>query len=202
MTDIEKRTLLIENLRSVRAADDPESGKRKFVGYAAVFNSETRINSWLIEKIAPGAFTESIQNDDIRSVWNHNNDFVLARTTNGTLKLTEDEKGLLAEIDPPDTQWARDFQVSIDRGDVSQMSFSFRTISDKWEENQEDNTETRTLLKAKLFEVSPVTFPAYADTTVALRSLESARGSNHKTKMPDYSHLKEEDALFKIIMGV
>ena len=81
------------------------------------------------------------------------------------------------------------------------MSFAFKTIADEWREN-EDNTETRTLKEVQLYEVSPVTFPAYADTTVALRSLESARGGNPKTKMPDYSHLKEEDALFKIIMGV
>lgn len=196
MTDMEKRNFTVEELRAV----EDDTGK-KIVGYAAVFNSEARINSWLRESIAPGAFAASIGKDDIRSVWNHDSNFVLGRNKSGTLALVEDERGLKIEITPPDTQWARDFQVSIDRGDVSQMSFAFKTIADEWREN-EDNTETRTLKEVQLYEVSPVTFPAYADTTVALRSLESARGGNPKTKMPDYSHLKEEDALFKIIMGV
>ena len=196
MADIEKRNFAVTELRAV---EDGE--QRKIVGYAAVFNTEARINSWLIEKIEPGAFAKTIAGDDIRSVWNHDSNFVLGRNKAGTLTLIEDERGLRSENIPPDTQWARDFQVSIDRGDVTQMSFAFEVIDQEWLDN-EDGTETRTIKEVRLFEVSPVTFPAYTDTTVALRSLESARGSRQQTKMPDYSFLKDEDEVFRSIMGV
>jgi phage head maturation protease len=76
---------------------------------------------------------------------------------------------------PPDTQWARDLLTSIDRGDVDQMSFGFRTILDEWE--QKKNESIRTLKEVELVDVSPVTYPAYPDTSVALRSLEEHKES-------------------------
>jgi phage head maturation protease len=76
---------------------------------------------------------------------------------------------------PPDTQWARYLLTSIDRGDVDQMSFGFRTILDEWE--QKKNESIRTLKEVELVDVSPVTYPAYPDTSVALRSLEEHKES-------------------------
>jgi uncharacterized protein len=145
---------------------------RKISGHAAVFDVEGD-GGWFREKIAPGAFTDSVQTDDVRALWNHDANFVLGRNRAGTLKLHEDERGLAIEIDPPDTQFARDLLVSIERGDVSQMSFGFQTVRDSWVRSTDgNNLDVRTLEKVKLFDVSPVTFPFYPETDVAVRSHE------------------------------
>jgi HK97 family phage prohead protease len=145
---------------------------RKITGHAAVFDVEGD-GVWFREKIAPGAFADSVQTDDVRALWNHDANFVLGRNRAGTLRLHEDERGLAIEIDPPDTQFARDLLVSIERGDVSQMSFGFQTVRDSWERSTEGNgQDLRTLEKVKLFDVSPVTFPFYPETDVAVRSHE------------------------------
>lgn len=89
-----------------------------------------------------------------------------------TLFLKEDETGLKVRIVPPDTQWARDLLVPIERGDVSQMSFGFTVISDRW--GTEEGMDVRELVKVKLYDVSPVTFPAYPQTDVGVRSAVEA----------------------------
>ena len=94
---------------------------------------------------------------------------MLGRNKAGTLTLEEDEKGLKVRIVPPDTTWAKDLLVSIKRGDITQMSFGFTVILDRW--SYEDNLDVRELLKVKLFDVSPVTFPAYSQTECGIRSM-------------------------------
>jgi hypothetical protein len=96
--------------------------------------------------------------------------------------LGEDEKGLAIQIDPPDTQYARDLNVSIGRGDISQMSFGFEVVKEDWEERKND-VPLRTLERVKLWDVSIVTFPFYTDTDVALKSLAEYR-SNHRVEPP------------------
>lgn len=207
MKNMERRTFDVSEMRAITNGD----GLRKIVGYAAVFNSLSEEMCGFREKIAPGAFGKSVLADDIRALWNHNSDHVLGRNKSGTLALSEDDRGLKIEVDPPDTQWARDLMVSIDRGDVDKMSFGFRTITDKWE--MVGGQEIRTLIEVKLFDVSPVTFPAYPDTQVALRSLEqhrkdqSADPSTGGTDAgPDPSimlaHIAEEDDIYKQINGI
>jgi HK97 family phage prohead protease len=161
---IEHRSFRIPELRVV----DEDSDAPKIVGYAAVFNRLSEKLGYFREKISPGAFRNSLKNADVRAVWNHDPNYVLGRTTSGTLRLEEDQIGLRMEADPPETQWAKDFLVSIRRGDVNQMSFSFDTIRDEWTSN-EDAT-IRTLLEVELYDVSPVTFPAYPDTSVVARN--------------------------------
>jgi len=161
---MERRVFIVSELRT-ETADDT----RKIVGHAAVFNV-VGDGGWFYEQIAPGAFTSSIAEDDIRMLFNHNPDFILGRNRSGTLKLREDEKGLWIENVPPDTQAARDLMVSIDRGDISQMSFGFQTLADQWDRDPEGGKDLRTLLKVRLWDVSPVTFPFYKETDVALRS--------------------------------
>ena len=146
-------------------------------GHAAVFNEATDIGGFFREQVAPGAFKKSIKEDDVRALFNHDPNLVLGRNTSETLRLKEDDKGLAIEIDPPPTQFANDLMVLMKRGDITQMSFAFQVMGEEWEEN-EGKLPLRTLKKLRLFDVSPVTFPAYEGTDVAVRSLDAW----HKTK--------------------
>jgi uncharacterized protein len=145
---------------------------RTFVGYAAVFNSDSEPLPF-IERIAPGAFAKTLKNRrrDVRLYINHNSDMVLASKNSGTLRLSEDVRGLRIEADLPNTTSANDLRELMRAGVVSKMSFGF-TIprgGDYW---SEDGT-TRTLREITLHEVSVVTgFPAYEATAAAVRSLE------------------------------
>ena len=164
---LERRAFELTELE-VRA---DENEPKKIRGYAAIFE-KLSVPLWgFREKIAKGAFAESIKKDDIRALWNHDPNYVLGRNKSGTLALEEDDKGLKIEVTPPDTQWARDLLVSIERKDVTQMSFGFEVEKDEWDRSDEKNV-IRTLLKSRLSDVSPVTFPAYPQTSVGVRSTE------------------------------
>lgn len=156
----------------VRKAADAEG--RTISGYAAIFNSVTDIGGYFREQIAPGAFANAIAGD-VRALFDHDSSKVLGRTTAGTLRLSEDSKGLAIEIDLPDTQTARDLAVSMERGDISGMSFGFAVTRQEWDETQDP--PLRTILECELAEVSVVTFPAYEDTEAAVRSLEEAKAA-------------------------
>lgn len=163
----------------------------KIIGHAAVFNSLSDDLGGFREQIAPGAFTEAVKTDDIRALWNHDPNYVLGRNRSKTLRLSEDTKGLAIEIDPPDTQWARDLMISIERGDVSQMSFAFsvKPNGQNWGKD-DDGKVVRTLTNVRLYDVSPVTYPAYQQTDVALRSMEQWRKESEYK--PDFSRQKRQ----------
>ena len=168
---LERRTITLKELRVVDSISEP-GVEPAIEGYASVFDSwseELGGNSPFRERVVKGAFEETIQNDDIRALFNHDPNYVLGRNKAGTLTLEEDEKGLKVRIIPPNTTWAKDLLVSIKRGDITQMSFGFTVILDRW--SFEDNIDVRELLKVKLFDVSPVTFPAYAQTECGVRSI-------------------------------
>ncbi len=156
-------------------------------GYAAVFNapSETLSDpfglSW-VETIKRGAFSKTLQEQDIRALVNHDPNYVLGRNKAGTLALTENRKGLQIAITPPDTQWARDLLISMKRGDVSQMSFAFRVPEgkDKWR-HDDDKTLHRELQEVLLYDVSVVTFPAYPQTSAIVRSALKSMGIDTET---------------------
>lgn len=162
---IERR--IVSAQLEVRAAGETPT----LVGYAAVFNRDAVIAGFFRERIAAGAFDAAIREDDVRALFNHDPNFVLGRNTAGTLRLSEDENGLRYEVDPPDTQVARDLMVSIRRGDVSQSSFGFQVVREEWT-TPENRAELplRTILEARLFDVSPVTYPAYEETTAEARA--------------------------------
>lgn len=150
----------------VRSAKD---GKPQIEGYAAVFNTQTDLG-YVRESIAPGAFKDAIaEKQDVRCLFNHQPDHVLGRTKSGTLSLEEDNTGLKFRCDMPDTQMGKDVHSMIKRGDVDQCSFGF-IVRD--EEVNYDNADyvVRTIKKCDLFDVSPVTFPAYPTTSVEARS--------------------------------
>ena len=160
-------------LRAIVAED-----AKKISGHAAVFNTLSEELWGFREKIAPGAFREALGKSDIRALLNHDPNYVLGRTKNGTLRAWEDETGLAVEIDPPATRWADDVLVSIGRGDISQMSFAFRVGEDDWE--MVDGVNQRTIFSFdEIFDVSPVTYPAYPETDVSLRSAYGMDPEDH-----------------------
>jgi HK97 family phage prohead protease len=145
-------------------------------GYAAVFNQLSEDLGGFREQIMAGAFSGRLA-DDVRALINHDSNLVLGRTVANTLTMAEDAHGLAVDITLPDTQAARDLAVSMERGDVSQMSFSF-TVSKDGQSWQRDGTGPwiRTIKRvARMFDVSVVTYPAYPQTDAALRSLEAWR---------------------------
>lgn len=151
-------------------------GMPTLVGYAAVFNSRTQLG-WFDEEIAPGAFSQSLsEGDDVRALFNHDSGSVIGRRNAKTLRLVEDATGLRCEIDLPDTSTARDLVANINAGNIDGMSFGFRAREQEWIE-REDEPELRRLVNVQLIEVSPVTFPAYADTSIAKRSHDAMRDS-------------------------
>lgn len=170
---IEKRTIKTE-LRVVKQNQEDDA-LPVIEGYAAVFNSDSE-DMGFIERIRPGAFKDAIKISDVRSLFNHDANIVLGRNKAGTLEIKEDKKGLFMITHPPDTQLVRDMVLSpIDRGDIDQQSFGFTVEKDSWEGLDTDKP-VRTIEKVKeLFDVSVVTYPAYPDTSVALRSLAEAR---------------------------
>lgn len=159
-----------------------QTENRKLVGYAAVFNSlSDPFPEGFRERILPGAFARSLKNKkhDVAALINHDLHYVLGKRSAGTLTLEEDEHGLRVEVDPPDTSYARDLIVSMERKDVTQMSFGFwmddRHKDQSW--TVEEGVRIRDLRTLNLFDVSFVTIPQYPDTEAALRSMQEWESS-------------------------
>ena len=146
-----------------------ENDERFIEGYFIRFNEETELWDGVFEEVAPEAVDDSLKNNDIRCLFNHDTNIVLGRTGNGTLELRKDEKGLFGrvKINPNDKQ-ALDIYARIERGDINACSFGFNIISEEIQ-NRDDGTVKFILRKIDLHEVSPVTFPAYPTTTIQAR---------------------------------
>jgi hypothetical protein len=168
-----------QETRSLREAPALD-GKRTLAGYAAVFNSEADIGGYFREVIAPGAFEATLKDADVRALVVHDSGRLIGRKSNGTLRLSEDKRGLKVEIDLPDTSDGRDVAALVERGDMDGMSFGFMVTREEWDETQAP--PKRTIHEVSLREVSAVTFPAYDDTTLALRTLEGAQEEARKAR--------------------
>jgi hypothetical protein len=155
---------------------DGETGK--ICGYAAVFDTPTELWPGFREVIRPGAFSKTLREADVRALFNHDPNLVLGRNTSGTLKLWEDARGLVYEIDPPNTELGRSLVESLRRGDISQSSFGFWVIKERRLEDAAAGVITRELLEVELQDVSPVTFPAYEETQAMVRSAREEIESN------------------------
>jgi hypothetical protein len=149
-----------------------DTGKAPVIsGYAAVFapaRSED-MGGW-VEQIDPHAFDEAVSGD-VRGLYNHDANMILGRTKSGTMRLNLDAHGLRYEIDVPDTQVGRDLVTSMKRGDIDGSSFAFACKKDAWENDDASGEMLRTILKADLFDCSPVVYPAYPDASSAVRSM-------------------------------
>ncbi|WP_420004391.1 HK97 family phage prohead protease [Arenibacterium sp. LLYu02] len=140
---------------------------RRLEGYAALFGSEARIGAGIVETIAPGAFSRTLaQRADILALVDHDPTRVLARTRSGSLRLSEDTRGLNFDMDVPDTQVGRDVLTLAERGDLGGMSFGFEALDER------SDGVRRELRVVDLFEISVVSaFPAYEGTVINARSL-------------------------------
>ena len=168
MKKIERRTFTVRDVEARQAED----GTMRLSGYAAVFN-DSSVPLPFKESIAPGAFRKTLmETPDVRLLINHEG-LPLARTKNGTLKLTEDDRGLYMDAEIADTSEGRDLYKLVERGDVDQMSFAFRVIRQKWSEDRSRRVLTEVSLADG--DVSVVTYPAYPTTSVEAReALRSA----------------------------
>jgi HK97 family phage prohead protease len=162
MKKIERRTFTVRDVEARQAED----GTMTLRGYAAVFN-EASVPLPFIETIAPGAFRKTLsETPDVRLLINHEG-LPLARTKNGTLTLTEDDRGLYMDAIIADTTEGRDLYKLVERGDVDQMSFAFRVIRQKYNDDRSQRTLTEVSLQDG--DVSIVTYPAYPTTSVEAR---------------------------------
>jgi uncharacterized protein len=142
------------------------------VGYAAKFNVRSEPLGDFVETILPGAF-DDVLGDDVVALFNHDPNQVLARSSAGSLRLSVDEVGLRYEFDLADDDCSELVAKYINDGRVKQSSFAFTVApgGDRWE-RQADGSVLRTIAKFnRLYDVSPVTYPAYPDATVKLRTL-------------------------------
>jgi len=178
--DAEKRTMGTIEVR------DAEGEEMILEGYAAVFNSETDLGHFR-EVIKPGAF-DDVMTNDVRALINHDPNLVLGRTTNGTLELSQDERGLKYRVKLGAQQYAKDFYESVKRGDISQSSFAFTIDEQSWNEER----TVRSVDKVRqLLDVSPVTYPAYAAATVQARDLQPEVEQAAEAPMPDQDTIQE-----------
>jgi len=174
---MEKRIFNIET-----RVDSTEDGRDLVVGHASVYDSRSNNLGGFYEFIERGAFNEElISNSDVRALINHDPNLILARNTSGTLNLTADERGLKYEFEMPETSYGKDLAISMKRGDITQSSFAFTVAEDDWSTDADGNN-IRTIKKIdRLYDVSPVTYPAYnmaeSDLVVAKRGLKEYQES-------------------------
>jgi hypothetical protein len=193
----------------VRSMMDADGKMKKIVGYAAVFGKPSE-DMGFIETVRQGAFKKALLRSDARALFNHDTDTLpLGRQSAGTLLLKEDDSGLYFEITPPDTQGARDLMTSIDRGDIKEASYGFTVAVDQWDYSNKDIIKREIIEIEEVYDISPVVFAAFNDTTVALRKLEEHRkntppeGGENRVEDDCRTNvlLGEEDELYKKIVG-
>lgn len=169
----DRRVVSPEEFRIEYERDKPKvngESPAKISGYASVFSEFYELWPGFREAVAPGAFAKTIKEDDVRALWNHEASAPLARN-NGSLILREDSKGLYYEFVVPDTTAGRDLLTNIKLRIVTQSSFGFNIVEQSLKYDREKDLVSRTLTEVKLFDVSPVTFPASPSTEVNVRSL-------------------------------
>ena len=184
----------------VRAIEVRAEQNMTITGYASVYGDEYDLG-YFTERVAPGAF-EGRLDDDVRLLINHEG-MPLARTTNGTLELTTDGRGLFYRAQLADTQEGRDLYKLIQRGDITQSSFAFTIDDDEWTADRKLRTIKRV---GRLYDVSPVTYPASPTTTVQARAMAAGMLSDEAeqraeqvqvtvqvtvTEIPEEPHMEE-----------
>lgn len=168
----ERRHFTAAELR-IKPENAPPGSIGTLSGYALKYNSLSQDLGGFVEVLRPGCFAESLKTADVRCLIDHNSERLIGRTGSKTLRLADDATGLAFDDDLPDVTYARDLKIVVDRRDKDGMSFGFLCDEAEWSIWPGDPTgETylRTIVRARLIEISCVTFPAYLDTSAAIRS--------------------------------
>jgi HK97 family phage prohead protease len=191
--ELERRYMSVSDMPEAFGLEERSDGRPMFRGLAAVFNSLSQDLGGFREVLLPGAFDAALarrqdgpgrpsaasrRSGDVIAVWNHDPSQLLGRTSSGTLRLSADDVGLRFEIDPPDTQLARDLTSLVRRSDVFGASFAFTVDPADETYEQTDGGAIRTIRNVSgLYDVSLVTNPAYMGTAASVRSYEAWRAS-------------------------
>lgn len=199
-----RRFLAHSSCPVVLRADDGQ--KPRIQGYGAVYFSETDPGTEytlfnypgyrVIERLMPGCFDRAVREDDVRALFNHDVNQILGRNKSGTCQLSTDNRGLKYSIDPPDTQCARDLMESLKRGDVTGSSFSFDYSETTERDVRGPDGSTTIYLEVravKLYDVSPVTYPAYESTTAQARSADAADAEKLGAEIVARSHFRQRN---------
>lgn len=175
-----------------------QNNEKYIEGYFIRFNEETQLWDGVFEEVDPAAVDDSLKNNDIRCLFNHDTSVVLGRTGNGTLELKKDSKGVYGrvKINPNDKQ-AMDIYARIERGDINACSFGFNIIDEEIQ-NRDDGTIKFILKKIDLHEVSPVTFPAYPTTSIEARKKDIEK---HKQRQLEVRKNKLKERLKKVCLN-
>lgn len=187
-----------KNIRDFKSSfkitrDETTPEERIVEGYFALYESETELWEGSYEIISKGAFDNTL-NKDVRALWNHNTQYVLGRSKNGSLSLKADDKGLFGTIKLPNTQYANDLYELVSRGDIDQASFGFNILDEELEELASGGYRWR-IKDIDLHEISVVTFPAYENTTVQAREKQVKEIEQRKLQ-------EKKEALSKRIKGL
>jgi len=188
--EMERRCLALDQ-GEIRAEGDKAP---RLTGYAAKFGIVTDLG-WFREKIKAGAFDAALKDSDCRALKNHDPNLLLGRESSGTLRLQANSVGLKFEIDVPDTTTGRDTVEEVRRGDLAGCSFSFTVAEDEWVHKEGEQSERTIVRIGKLYDVGPVTYPAYEDTTVVARSVQAVQEARKAVAAP----LEEQPAPVKEI---
>jgi len=194
---IEYRDFELQEMRA-----DNQDGKRRLVGYTAVFDQEVDIAGYFREVFRQGSFAKTLQEYDQVALWNHDTGAPLARKSAGTLALREDEHGLHVEIELNNTSWADDVFESVNSGVVKGMSIGFSVLKADWSDLEDaEKLPLREIKEARLYESSPVTFPAYPTTEIQARAIFETSGLTRKadrtitTSEPDGREVHSADSV-------
>lgn len=174
--------------------EGPDGEPTKIIGYGAVFNSRSEPMWGFREVIAPGAFDDVLE-DDVRGLFNHDPNYVLGRATANTLALSVDAHGLRYEITAPDTQTIKDLVIApITRGDVNQSSFAFRIApgGERWYEDDEGVVIREITKISRLYDVGPVTYPAYRAAETSVRALDNWKEQRSGEEQAHKAHIEKE----------
>ncbi|SFC52479.1 HK97 family phage prohead protease [Bacillus sp. UNCCL81] len=192
MENKEKRSLtLAPEIRANNSDVEPS----KIFGYAVKWGERSNTIGYYYkfeERFEKGAFFDAI-NGDVIAAWNHDWNEILGRSTSGTLLLEEDDIGLRYEITMP--SWADKYVETVQRGDVTGSSFTFVPEVEEWDETNE--IALRTIKKAKLYEVSPVIFPAYPQSEAGVRSMEDVFEAFQRSRNPSYDDFSKKIDLMR-----
>jgi uncharacterized protein len=168
LTDAELRNFTLGELR----VSQKEDGLGTLHGVPGIpYLSWSEDLGGFLERIMPSAVENALGKYDVVCCRDHETHLVLGRESAGNLQLEHTETGLNYHVDLPDTSYAKDLLVSVGRGDVRGSSFIFRVLKDGWF-SAEDGLDRREVYEMELYELGPVTMPAYPQTSLLLRSLD------------------------------